>query len=247
MMHCWHKMRAKLRFTAEFKIKFWCGRLIKYDIYHIIVWRSLKCSALALDEHIVFLSAISDQKTITTYFLISSHQHRQCALCVHCVVGMASSNRLHGQTRILFNSIVPKSYGLRQPNSDIINIVIILTQQWRIFLKENQRRCLVPVTPASHEQFTESFGYPWTELCNRILMNYFRIFVKIHSPIRRQIIACYNHIWRVSIFSFYQNFDEIKYWKNWTFETFLDLLVYTSENSNIPISYKKRTDPKICV
>lgn len=95
-------------------------------VRHLSNYRLTICS---MDEHIVFLSAISDQKTITTYFLISS-AHGLCAMRTErrCSQRFVACALRGGQTRTQLHSIVPKSYRARQHNSDIINNVI---SHWR--------------------------------------------------------------------------------------------------------------------
>lgn len=160
-------------FHCEINIKFWFGRLIKYDIYHIIIWRScaldgLQCfpvgNILSKNNYHILFHLIST-------LLVMWNAHRWHSLApnpLHAHICM------HGQhTKILYSKkiLLNQIHRVRQHCDH--------TQDLRIFCKENSRWCfngffykgsciLSPIFRAVFWNFIVKF--------NRTLLEYFSIF-----------------------------------------------------------------------
>lgn len=167
-------------FHCEISIKFWFGRLIKYDIYHIIVWRSCALDGLQCfpvgnirsknNYHILF--------HLISTLLVMWNAHRWHSLApnpLHAHICM------YGQhTKILYSKFYwTKNHRVRQHCDH--------TQDLRIFCKENSRRRFMVFffykgSGILLSHFRAVFFLNFIVKFNRTLLEYFSIFsFKIQS------------------------------------------------------------------
>lgn len=161
-------------FHCEISIKFWFGRLIKYDIYHIIVWRSMcigRATMFSCRQYPI-------KKQLPHTF--SSHQHtfgyvKRTSLALTCTQPIACSYMYAEPTHQ--NPLYSKFYWTKNHR---VRQHCDHTQDLRIFCKENSRRRFMVVffikVLVFYYRISELFFWNFIVKFNRTLLEYFSIF-----------------------------------------------------------------------